>query len=143
MNRRFVRFFRGFSARLRGARSLNFPMKLGSRGTLLPSRLADFNPDEFQTELVALEGAIQTLRQHFDTICRIQQQQQALNQKLTNPALSGSELQSLHQQFDRLETELVSATLPWQTLAEPFWQAIRFGGLGLVIGWFLKGIVHG
>lgn len=108
-----------------------------------PSSLADLNPEQFQAELTALEAAVQNLRQHFDQIDQIQQQQQALNQQLTRPSLPVTELQAIHQQLETLEAELVSTTLPWQILAEPFWQAIRFGGVGLVIGWFLKGVVQG
>jgi len=26
----------------------------------------------------------------------------------------------------------------WDTLKRPFWQAIRFGSVGVIIGWLLK-----
>jgi len=143
MNRRF----RGFPYHFRRSwfrpRFLAFRGSLGWRGALLPSNLADFNAEQFQTELTDIEATVQKLRQYFDEICRIHHQQQALNQRRTHPALPAAELQALQQQLDALETELISATLPWQTLAAPFWQAIRFGGLGLVMGWVLKGIVQG
>ncbi|MGD1908051.1 MAG: hypothetical protein ACFB0C_18955 [Leptolyngbyaceae cyanobacterium] len=145
MNRRFVRFFRFFRKLAALVRQPQWSSRhpLGSKGALQPSAPNPLNPEQFQSELTALETAIRQLRQHFDEIHHIQQQQQTLRQRLTTPTLPEAELLAIHQQLETLETELVSATLPWQTLAEPFWQAVRFGGLGLVAGWFLKGLVQG
>lgn len=153
MNRCFVRCTRSSLAFLRRPRLRLSRLALGSGplgsgplgvgGALQPSSLANLNPGQFQTELTALEGAVQKLRQHFDHICQNQQQQQALHQRLAHPHLPVEELQAIHQQLETLEVELASATLPWQRLAEPFWQAVRFGGLGLVLGWLLKGVCQG
>lgn len=153
MNRRFVRYTRPSLGSLRWPRFRSSRPALGSTslgstslrsgGALQPSSLANLNPEQFQTELTALEVAVQKLRQHFDHICQNQQQQQTLNQRLAHPHLPIEELQAIHQQLETLEVELASATLPWQMLVEPFWQAVRFGGLGLVLGWLLKGVVQG
>ena len=44
-----------------------------------------------------------------------------------------TELRDIEQQISELEIKLESVLLP-----DLFWQAIRFGGLGIVIGWLLK-----
>jgi hypothetical protein len=43
---------------------------------------------------------------------------------------------------ESFELELASRVLSWQHLQEPFWQAVRFGGLGLVVGWFLAWLAY-
>jgi len=40
-----------------------------------------------------------------------------------------------------LETNLESQLFSWTSLKRPFWQIIRFGGLGVVIGWLLRSCV--
>ena len=46
-----------------------------------------------------------------------------------------TELRDIEQQLSELEINLESVLLP-----DLFWQAIRFGGLGIAIGWFLKSL---
>ena len=49
-----------------------------------------------------------------------------------------SELQQIKEQLETIEINLESQMFSWGSLREPFWQAIRFGGLGVVVGWILK-----
>ncbi|MDY6780947.1 MAG: hypothetical protein SW833_00020 [Cyanobacteriota bacterium] len=49
-----------------------------------------------------------------------------------------TQLQHLQQELDTLELNLESRLFSWRSFSQPFWQAIRFGGLGVVIGWLLK-----
>lgn len=44
-----------------------------------------------------------------------------------------TELNDIEKQISELEINLESVLLP-----DIFWQAVRFGGLGIAIGWFLK-----
>ena len=44
-----------------------------------------------------------------------------------------TELKDIEKQISELEINLESVLLP-----DIFWQAVRFGGLGIVIGWLLK-----
>ena len=44
-----------------------------------------------------------------------------------------TELRDIEQQISELEIKLESVLLP-----DLFWQAVRFGGLGIAIGWLLK-----
>ena len=46
-----------------------------------------------------------------------------------------SELHFLEQELEQIEIRLESQLFNW---SEPFWQIIRFVGIGIVIGWFLK-----
>jgi ribosomal protein L29 len=48
------------------------------------------------------------------------------------------ELNQLKTQLETLEFDLESRLVTWRSFQEPFWQAVRFGGLGIVIGWVLK-----
>ncbi len=46
-----------------------------------------------------------------------------------------TELRDIEQQISELEINLESVLLP-----DLFWQAVRFGGLGIAIGWLLKSL---
>jgi len=49
-----------------------------------------------------------------------------------------AQIQQLQSELESLEYELESSLVSWKDLQEPFWLAVRFGGLGIVIGWLLK-----
>jgi hypothetical protein len=110
-------------------------------GALTPSSGQDWQG--FAVELEHLEVAVQNLRQRFEHIQELQAQQFHLEQELQNPHWGPEELQRLQRQQEALELQLESQLLDWGSLREPFWQAVRFGGLGIVIGWILKGIASG
>ncbi|WP_293130453.1 DUF2203 domain-containing protein [Okeania sp. SIO3I5] len=48
------------------------------------------------------------------------------------------ELQQIQTELETIELNLESSLFGWNSIKEPFWQALRFGGLGIVIGWLLK-----
>ncbi len=48
------------------------------------------------------------------------------------------ELRHIQQQLDTIELNLESQLFSFSSLKEPFWQAVRFGGLGIIVGWILK-----
>lgn len=95
---------------------------------------------EFESSLQQLETAVHDLRHRVDQARTLQAHQQQLEQQLQAPGLSSHELQALKRQLDELEVQLESSFFDWRSLQEPFWQAVRFGGFGIVIGWILKGI---
>ncbi len=90
-----------------------------------------------------LESRLQALRERFETVRACQQQQQELRQQLQEPDLSPATVQQIKTQLDDLEIQLESSLLDWRSLQEPFWQAVRFGGLGIIIGWVLHAIGRG
>ena len=59
--------------------------------------------------------------------------------KMTQGHLPRAELKRLKKQIETLEETLENQLLSWNNLKEPFWQVLRFVGLGLVLGWFFRG----
>ncbi|MFN3926263.1 MAG: hypothetical protein ACK4QL_02840 [Pseudanabaenaceae cyanobacterium] len=54
--------------------------------------------------------------------------------------LSQSEgLKNLQEKLDELDIEIASYLFSWSTLKVPFWQIVRFTGLGILIGFGLRG----
>ena len=51
-----------------------------------------------------------------------------------------AQLRQIGQELDKIELNLESRLFSWGSLKEPFWLAVRFGGLGVLIGWFLKSL---
>lgn len=51
-----------------------------------------------------------------------------------------SELYYLQKELEEIEVRLESELFKWSSLSEPFWQAVRFLGLGIVLGWILKSL---
>ncbi len=115
---------------------------------------------DFAQELSQTEQTLAQLKERYQRIRQAQQQQSELqatgiqlgeeweNHQL--PELE-QELQRINQQIQELslilESELLSneelmkiyqAELRSGLLGEIFWQIVRFGGLGILIGWFLK-----
>jgi len=94
----------------------------------------------FDADLTQLETSVQVLRERFEQVRQLQAQQQQLEQQLQTPGLSPDEINQLKQRLEELEIQLESSLFDWRSLREPFWQAVRFGGLGIVIGWILHSL---
>jgi TolA-binding protein len=102
---------------------------------------------EWESQLQELEKALQTLKARYsqiqqDTQLRdeLRQRQQYLKtqrHRRRDPQLP-SELKQIADRLAELEVNLESTLVSWETFREPFWQAVRFGGLGIVMGWVLK-----
>jgi len=60
---------------------------------------------------------------------------QLANNKL--PELQ-AEIKEIKAQLQAIEVNLESQLFTVDVFKEPFWQAVRFGGLGIVVGWILK-----
>jgi hypothetical protein len=97
---------------------------------------------EFEQSLQEVERSLQSLK---DRHLQIQQDQtlqaelQAQRSQLDqgkSPELQ-VELRKIEQQLEELEVSLESRLFSWAGFKEVFWQAVRFGGLGVVIGWSL------
>ncbi len=48
------------------------------------------------------------------------------------------QLLELGDRLEQIESDLESRLLSWSSFREPFWQIVRFGGLGIIIGVILK-----
>ena len=113
------------------------------------------NPDSLETEtdldssvekilmdvgqsLSELEDRYEQVRQDWHRYTELQQHQEELEAKKTHNVEKEpikTELKHLIEELEALEMNLESVLLP-----DLFWQAVRFGGLGIVIGWLLKSL---
>ncbi len=101
---------------------------------------------DFEQEFLLVERSLVTLKERYTQVQRdkssqaeLQQRRKQLNQqkKYQTPEIN-AELRQIKQQLEVLELNLESQLFSWGSLKEPFWQAVRFGGLGVIIGWILK-----
>ncbi|QDZ39461.1 hypothetical protein FRE64_05690 [Euhalothece natronophila Z-M001] len=83
---------------------------------------------QWETRLKQVEETLLNLRRRYSQIQRDRAKKEELEAKL----------QRLQSEIESLEFELESRLVSWKDLAEPFWLAVRFGGLGIIIGWFLR-----
>ena len=104
---------------------------------------------DFEQALQAAEQSLYLLKARYSQVQLDQQRQQALQQRLSeaerdyrrrSSSALQQELKQIRQQLDDLELALESRLFSWNGLREVFWQAVRFGGLGVVIGWLLKSL---
>lgn len=88
------------------------------------------------TQLQARLGNLQTAAENLAQLQSLQARQAAAPAQL---AQIEAEAERLAQQTADLEAAIASQVFSWQPLQEIFWQAVRFGGLGLVLGWLMRG----
>ncbi len=113
------------------------------------------NPDSVETEndldsnvekilmdvghsLSELEDRYEQVRQDWQRYTELQQHQEELQAKKVHNVEKEpikTELRHLIEELEALEMNRDSVLLP-----DLFWQAVRFGGLGIVIGWLLKSL---
>jgi len=94
-------------------------------------------------QLEGMESRLSQLKTGLSNMLQLQQlQDRSESDSAERQALSEA-LTNLQREVDEFELELATQTIGWQHVKETFWQAVRFGGLGLVIGWALAWIVMG
>lgn len=84
-----------------------------------------------QSDRTQLESQQQEVRDRLKSLSSPSRDlavQQELKQRLTD----------LGSQLELLEVELESRLISWSSFREPFWQIVRFGGLGILIGFAIK-----
>lgn len=101
---------------------------------------------EFEQSLADAERSLQELKHRYQQVQTDQQHQVELQERrdrlrqefsqTRTPELQ-TELKQIKDQLETLEVNLESRLISESSLREIFWQMVRFGGLGLVIGWFL------
>jgi protein subunit release factor A len=97
-------------------------------------------PDPFLDSIAELETEFAALRERYhqvgsadSTRAELKERQKLLKGRPKSPETK-QELQEISEKLGQLETILESQLLTM----EPFWSAVRFGGLGILIGWGLK-----
>ncbi|MBD2449525.1 hypothetical protein H6G76_20625 [Nostoc sp. FACHB-152] len=100
---------------------------------------------DFEQELAQVERSLLSLKERYhQVICdqqqkaQWQQRQQELKDNQPQTAEIKVELKQIQKQLEVLEINLESQLFSWRSLKKPFWQAVRFGGMGVIIGWILK-----
>lgn len=102
---------------------------------------------DFERSLADVEQSLIALKQRYGQVqndharqVKLQQRLKEVKKELRNhrlPQLS-DELRQIKEQLEAIEINLESQLFSWGSLKEPFWQAVRFSGLGVVVGWILK-----
>ncbi|MBD1918001.1 MULTISPECIES: DUF2203 domain-containing protein [Cyanophyceae] len=108
---------------------------LGSSADESPRSLA-----ELMHQLEGLEARLHQLKVGVSNLLQLQQIPADGAQE--DVQHSAQEVIRLQEAADNFELELASRVVSWQHLQEPFWQAVRFGGLGLLLGWALAWFVY-
>jgi stress response protein YsnF len=100
---------------------------------------------DFEQELAQVERSLLSLKERYHQVTSDQQQkaewqqrQQELKDNKHQTAEIKAELLQIQKQLEVLEINLESQLFSWRSLKKPFWQAVRFGGMGVIIGWILK-----
>ncbi|WP_035798215.1 hypothetical protein [Crocosphaera chwakensis] len=111
------------------------------------------NPDEeFETALMEVEQSLLKLKERYKQVQQAQKQKLDLEERLnTVSPQDTAEIEKINEELQQLTITLESnllteedvKTLLWEgirqgLLGEVFWQIIRFGGLGIILGWLLK-----
>ncbi|WGV23235.1 hypothetical protein [Halotia branconii] len=103
---------------------------------------------DFVQELESVERSLLSLKERYAQVqsdrqqqAQWQQRRHELQQNKHQTAELKAELRQIQQHLEVLEVNLESQLFSWQSLKKPFWQAVRFGGMGVIIGWILKSCV--
>ncbi|OLP17160.1 hypothetical protein BST81_17575 [Leptolyngbya sp. 'hensonii'] len=102
---------------------------------------------EFEQALEEVEILLADLKTRYAQVQQDRQEQADLRQSLhrTEQELKAnrrvglrSELKQIKARLEELELALESRLFSWHSVQEGFWQMVRFGGLGVILGWILK-----
>ncbi len=107
------------------------------------------NPEtDFTQELEEVERSLLYLKERYTQLQSDRQQKveweqrrHQLNQNKHHTPEIKAELRQIKQRLEALEIKLESQLFSWGSLKKPFWQVVRFGGMGVIIGWILKSCV--
>ncbi|EKV03361.1 hypothetical protein D0962_12055 [Leptolyngbyaceae cyanobacterium CCMR0082] len=94
---------------------------------------------DFATALDETTKDFNALRQRYTEVREAFAQRADAQAKITQGHLPQAELKRLKKQIETLEETLENQLMSWNNLKEPFWQVLRFVGLGMVLGWFFRG----
>ncbi len=102
---------------------------------------------EIEEAILTVERSLFALKERYNQVQQDGRRQAELDHRIEEilPELRHNRTQQMQEELKQLEAELESIELnleshlfTWSSLKEPFWQAIRFGGVGVILGWLLK-----
>lgn len=108
---------------------------------------------EVDRDIQDVERSLSSLKQRFLQVQRDRQQQEQLEHRRDDlrqqirhakssdpthlPQLK-TELKQIQAQLEAIELNLENELSSSTSLTDFFWQAVRFGGIGIIIGWLLR-----
>ncbi|MCL2932882.1 MAG: DUF2203 domain-containing protein [Trichodesmium sp. MAG_R03] len=127
----------------------NFPKKLNDKSSNYSpvNENLEVSETELAQALAEVESNLAAVKERYFQVQYYQQRKVELQYRLeeVRPEVRRQktyklqeELQQIQTELETIELNLESSLLGWSSIKEPFWQAVRFGGLGIVIGWLLK-----
>jgi predicted RNase H-like nuclease (RuvC/YqgF family) len=101
---------------------------------------------DFDLQIAELERSISKLKDRQAEVELAERERVVLERQSNELKHKGSknpevkqELAQIRSRIEQLDLTLESRLLnEWKLMWEPFWQAVRFGGLGIAIGWFIS-----
>jgi hypothetical protein len=108
--------------------------------------LADY--EDIEEALTTVERSLADLQQRYQEVKKNQirkhelLQEKAQLKQREQPDHIKTELKLIQEELEQIELNLESSLITWRSFQEPFWQAVRFLGLGMVIGWVLKLLIQ-
>ena len=100
---------------------------------------------ELEEELLFLERSLAELKERYTQVqsdrldqAEYEKRHHELKQSKFHTPEIKAELKHIKHQLEVLEVSLESQLFSWKSVKRPFWQIVRFGGLGVIIGWLLK-----
>jgi len=111
-----------------------------------PQGSGNSEPD-FEQALAQVERSLTALKERYAEVQRDRQRQAELKHRyeevrqdrsMARSQQMKAQLKRIEQELETLEVNLESSLFSWSSLKEPFWMAVRFAGIGIIIGWLLK-----
>lgn len=108
---------------------------------------SEVSKTELAQALADLERSLAAAKERYHQVQYYQQRKAELQHRLeeVRPEVRRQkthklreELQQIQTELETIELNLESSLFDWSSIKEPFWQAVRFGGLGIMIGWLFK-----
>ncbi len=112
-----------------------------------PESSTDVTNADIEGNIAEVEESLTALKQRYAQIDSDRQRKAELKNRIEEirPQLAKNklpelqaELKEIKTQLETIEVNLESQLFSIDVFKEPFWQAVRFGGLGIVVGWILK-----
>ena len=101
-----------------------------------PTLPSDEDLAKFESELKETADEFLLVRDRFFAIRRAKAKYEQAD-AIDRTNLPAEELAQLEERIESLKITLESQLLSWREASEPFWQIVRYAGLGLVVGWAL------
>lgn len=118
---------------------------------------SDHTPDlwqEIELQIQEAEESLGLVKQKFDEAKTIDSDRQSLNLQKQELELKlkaklairqrqelKAKLATIQTQLEDINTAIAAQLITWSSFKEPFWQIVRFSGLGFLLGVLVKGCV--